>query len=179
MNNFNVNKFFYYDELSQEAQAQARINILVPEVAARQEKIAHWKMFISMAKTNQMRKQAGSQLKPDAVTIHTLINNRLHHKRFVNGSQAYYKIKQNKNDYLVNYIRSNLATFTDKGDYVYYIKNCVEVVSGGNVYFIDSTDQKQLAIQAYIDVNERGPKFHRHLYNTWHRIKHFMIVNSK
>lgn len=175
MNNFNVNKFFYYDELSQEAQAQARINVVVPEIAARQESIAHWKMFISMAKVNEFRKRTGSQLKADAVTIHTLINNRLHHKRFVNGSQAYYKIKQNKNDYLINYIRSNLAIFTDKGEYVYYIKDCVEVISEGKVYIVNNNEQKQLAIQAYIDVNERGPKFHRDLYNMHHKIKHFMI----
>lgn len=175
MNNFNVNKFFYYDELSQEAQAQARINVVVPEIAARQESIAHWKMFISLAKVNEMRKRAGSKLKPDAVTIHTLINDRLHHRRFVNGSQAYYKIKQNKNDYLIRFIRSNVTIFTDKGDYVYYIKNYVEIISEGKVHFIDNNEQKQLAIQAYIDVNDRGPAYHRWLYNMHHKIKHFMI----
>lgn len=175
MNNFNVREFFYYDELSQEAQEQARINIQVPELAARQEAIAHWKMFIAIAKTNEMRKRSGSTLNGDAVTIHTLINNRLHHKRFVNGSQAYYKIKENKADYLIRYIRSNLTIFTDKGDYVYYIKNCVEIISKGDVYFINDTEQKQLAIQAYIDVNDRGPAYHRWLYDMHHKIKHYMI----
>lgn len=160
MKNFNLEKFFYFDELSSEAQQQARINVMIPVQAAREEKISRWKMFIAMAKTNQAKKLAGWQLKPDAVTIHTLINNRLHHKRFINGSQAYYKVKKEGDNYLIPFIRSNRVCFTDKGDYVYYIKNCVEIISEGEIYYINSLYQKSLAEQAYIDINDRGPAYH-------------------
>lgn len=67
MNNFKVKQFFYFDELLSEAKEQAKINIMLPEMALRQEKIAHWKMVISMAKTNEARRRAGCKLKPDAV----------------------------------------------------------------------------------------------------------------
>ena len=39
MNNINVKQFFYYDELSDEAKAQARINVLVPEYEAKSRDI--------------------------------------------------------------------------------------------------------------------------------------------
>lgn len=176
MNNFNLEKFFYYDELDQAAQQQAKINIMLPEIAAREESIAHWKMFISIAKTNEAKKRAGWKVKPDEVTIHTLINNRLHHKRFVNGSQAYYKVKAQGDKYLIPYIRSNRTIFTDKGDYVYLGSNSqIEIISNGEVYHLNNNDEKQLARQAYIDVNARGPAYHDWLYRMHHRIKHFMI----
>lgn len=174
MNNFNLEKFFYYDELDQAAQQQAKINIMLPEIAAREESIAHWKMFISIAKTNEAKKRAGWKVKPDDVTIHTLINNRLHHKRFVNGSQAYYKVKAQGDKYLIPYIRSNRAIFTDKGDYVYYM-GTVAIISEGITYLICDPGPARLAKQAYIDVNDRGPAYHDWLYRMHHRIKHFMI----
>lgn len=180
MKTFNLEKFFYFDELSNEAKEQARINVMVPEIAARQEMITHWKMFISVAKVNHYKKLAGCTLKPDAVTIHTLINNRLHHNRFINVSQAYYKVKSQGDNYLLQYIRDNLTIFTDSGDYVFvdFETWSIVIVSEGVYYHLDSDEKKSLAMQSYIDVNYRGPAYHRKLYRMWHRVKHYMIVNN-
>jgi len=156
MNNFNVNKFFYYDELSQEAQAQARINVLVPEYEARSRDI----------------KKALSAWCEDS---NKAINDPYHIRKLFNGSAALRKVKQFGNDYLIRYIRDNRTIFTDNGDYVYYIKECVEVVTNGKRLKLNSDEVKQLAIEAYCDVNDRGPAYHRWLYNMHHKIKHFMI----
>jgi len=157
---FNVNKFFYYDELSTEAQAQARINILVPEYEARKREI---KEALSAWCTNSNK----------------AINDPYHIRRLFNGGAALRKVKQFGNDYLIRFIRDNRTIFTDKGDYVYYIKECVELVSQGSNIKLNSDNVKQLAIQAYIDVNHRGPDFHDNLYRTWHKIKFRMITNQE
>lgn len=156
MNNFNVNKFFYYDELSQEAQAQARINVLVPEYEAKARNIAQ---ALQTWKDNKNK----------------AINDPSHIRRLINGSAALRKVKAQGDKYLIPYIRQNVTIFTNNGEYVYYIKDCVEIVSKGKRYKLNGNDVKQLAIQAYIDVNDRGPAYHRWLYNMHHKIKHFMI----
>lgn len=156
----NITKFFYYDELSEEAKAQARINVLVPEYEARSRDI----------------KKALSAWCEDS---NKAINDPYHIRKLFNGSEALRKVKQFGNDYLIRYIRDNRTIFTDNGDYVYYIKECVEVVTQGKRLKLNSDEVKQLAIEAYCDVNDRGPNYHNNLYRTWHRIKHFMIVNNK
>lgn len=156
MNNFNVNKFFYYDELSQEAQAQARINVLVPEYEAKARNIAQ---ALQTWKDNKNK----------------AINDPSHIRRLINGSAALRKVKAQGDKYLIPYIRQNVTIFTNNGEYVYYIKDCVGIVSKGKRYKLNGNDVKQLAIQAYIDVNDRGPAYHRWLYNMHHKIKHFMI----
>lgn len=160
MNNINVKQFFYYDELSDEAKAQARINVLVPEYEAKSRDI---KKALSAWCENSNK----------------AINDPYHIRKLFNGSAALRKVKQFGNDYLIRYIRDNRTIFTDKGDYVYYIKECVEVVTHSKRLKLDSDEVKQLAITAYCDVNDRGPDYHNNLYRTWHRIKHFMIVNNK
>lgn len=156
----NITKFFYYDELSDEAKAQARINVLVPEYEARSRDI----------------KKALSAWCKDS---NKAINDPYHIRKLFNGGAALRKVKQFGNDYLIRYIRDNRTIFTDQGDYVYYIQECVEVVTQGKRFKLDNPDTKQLAIEAYNDVNIRGICYHDNLYRTWHRIKHFMIVNNK
>jgi len=156
----NITEFFYYDELSDEAKAQARINVLVPEYEARSRDI----------------KKALSAWCKDS---NKAINDPYHIRKLFNGSAALRKVKQFGNDYLIRYIRDNRTIFTDQGDYVYYIQDCVEVVTQGKRFKLDNPATKQLAIEAYNDVNIRGIGYHDNLYRTWHRIKHFMIVNNK
>ncbi len=156
----NITEFFYYDELSDEAKAQARINVLVPEYEARSRDI----------------KKALSAWCKDS---NKAINDPYHIRKLFNGSAALRKVKQFGNDYLIRYIRDNRTIFTDQGDYVYYIQECVEVVTQGKRFKLDNPATKQLAIEAYNDVNIRGIGYHDNLYRTWHRIKHFMIVNNK
>lgn len=156
----NVKKFFYYDELSDEAKAQARINVLIPEYEARSREI---KKALSAWCDNSNK----------------AINDPDHIRKLFNGSAALIKVKQFGDDYLIRYIRDNRTIFTDQGDYVYYIKECVEVITQSKRLKLDSDEVKQLAKDAYCEVNDRGPDYHNNLYRTWHRIKHFMIVNNK
>lgn len=159
MNNINVKQFFYYDELSDEAKAQARINVLVPEYEAKSRDI---KKALSTWCENSNK----------------AINDPYHIKRLINGSAALRKVKQFGDDYLIRYIRDNRTIFTDSGDYVYYM-GTIAIISDGVTHLICDPDAARLAKQAYIDVNDRGPAYHNNLYRTWHRIKHFMIVNNK
>lgn len=143
----NVEKFFYYDELSDVAKAQARINVLVPEYEAKSREIKK-----ALADWNKNKNKA--------------INDPCHIKRLHNGTAALRKVKQFGDDYLLRFIRDNRTIFTDGGDYVYYIKECVEVVTHGKRLKLDSDEVKQLARDAYCDVNDRGPAYHNNLYRT-------------
>lgn len=180
MKTFNLEKFFYFDELSSEAKQQARINVMVPEETAREESFSWWRLALSMAKLNSLKQKRGLPLPKDAFTIHTLINNRLHHKRLINGSQAYYKVKAQGDKYLLSYIRDNCTIFTDKGEYVFYDWDTMSIVivSQGDYYHLDSDEKKSLAKQSYIAINARGPAYHDSLYRMWHRVKHYMIINN-
>lgn len=156
MNNFNVKQFFYFDELSSEAKQQARINVMIPEIEAHKNRLA---IAAEVWKANP----------------HKAINDPMHIKCLINVSEALRKVKLQGDKYLLAYIRQNCTIFTDKGDYVYYVTRCCEIVSQGKHYKLDSDEVKQLAIQAYIDVNARGPAYHRELYRMWDHVKHFMI----
>lgn len=160
MNNFNVKQFYYFDELSREAKEQARINVMIPEIEGHKNRLA---IAAETWKANP----------------HKAINDPMHIRRLINGSEALRKVKAQGDKYLLSYIRQNLTIFTDKGEYIYYITRHCEIVSQGKRFKLDSDDVKQLAIQAYIDVNDRGPAYHRELYRMWHRVKHFMIVNNE
>lgn len=155
MNNFNLEKFFYYDELDQAAQQQAKINVMIPEIEGHKGRLAE---AAETWKTNK----------------HKAINDPMHIKRLINGSTALRKVKQQGDDYLIPFIRQNLTIFTDKGDYVYYM-GTVAIISEGITYLICDPGPARLAKQAYIDVNDRGPTYHDWLYRMHHRIKHFMI----
>lgn len=156
MNDINVNRFFYYDELSSEAKEQARQNVLLPEYEERERNIKKaYREYL--ANPNEA------------------INDPYHIRRLINGGEALRKVKQYGNDYLIRFIRSNHTIFTDKGDYVYYSSGCVEVITECNRLRLDNDEVKQLANKAYCEVNDRGPSYHDNLYRTWHRIKHLMI----
>lgn len=139
-----LSKLFYYDELSPEAQEQAKINVMIPEFEAKSKNIgkAYWQYMDNPNKA---------------------INDPNHIKRLINGSQAIYKARAMGDKYLLPYLRQNCTIFTACGAYVYYLGR-VSVVAGGVTTLICDPEESRIATRAYIDVNERGPTYHDRLY---------------
>lgn len=170
-----LEKFYYYDELSGEAQKAARKNIVVPEVVAHRARIGNILHFVNRCKLARVKRNQEAAT-PGAGSIHTLINDRNHIKRLINGSQALYKIRSQGDDYLIRYIRDNRTIFTAEGDYVYLdCETCMIALVTNEMFYHLNAEQNQVARQPYIDVNQRGPAYHAWLYRMHHRIKHFMI----
>lgn len=144
----------YYDELTPAAQAEARRNIAASEKAGHSRNVA--KAFRAYAE--------------DA---NKAINDPLHIKRVINGGQAWRKIRQEGDAYLIRFIRSNRVTFTECGAYVSYV-TAFTLIKEGREYIPTDDEQKALRMP-YIDVNARGPDYHNWLYKMHHKIKHFMI----
>lgn len=140
----NLSKLFYFDELSPKAQEQAKINVMIPEFEAKTKRID----------------EAYQQY---SANPNKAVNDPYHIQRLINGSKAIYKARAMGDKYLLPYLRQNCTIFTECGAYVYYI-GCVCVVAGGVTTLICDPDQNRLAVRAYIDVNERGPDYHKELY---------------
>lgn len=139
-----LSKLFYYDELSPEAQEQAKINVMIPEFEAKTKRIEEaYQSF--RANPNKA------------------INDPKHIKRLINGSQAIYKARLMGDKYLLSYIRQNCTIFTECGAYVYYLGS-VAVVSGGVTTLVCDPDKSKIATQAYTEVNRRGRAYHCRLY---------------
>lgn len=140
----NLSKLFYYDELSPVAKEQAKINVMVPEVEAKACNIekAYWQYRANPNKA---------------------INDAMHIKRLTNGAKAFYKVRAMGDNYLIPFIQQNKTIFTECGAYVYYLVD-FGVVSGGKRVILDAEQQKEIR-QPYLDVNDRGPAYHRELYN--------------
>lgn len=170
-----VSAFYYYDELTPAAQAAARRNIMIPEQDAHDEKIAALSYFVSRCKLARLKRKAGHPT-PGAESIHTVINDRMHIRRIINGSAALYKARDQGESYIIPYIRSNRTIFTINGDYVYLDcqTSMIAMITNGNHYHLNQ-EYHQIARQPYIDVNERGTAYHDWLYRMHHRIKFFMI----
>jgi hypothetical protein len=140
----NLSKLFYFDELTPAAQEQARINVMIPE-------------FEAKAKNIEKARQAYRDNPNKAI-------NDLHHiKRLINGSQAIYKARAMGDKYMLPYLRQNCTIFTECGAYVYYL-GCITAISEGASIEIWGPEESKTAIQAYIDVNARGPAYHSRLY---------------
>lgn len=170
-----LKKFYYYDELSREAQAAARKNIVVPEVAAHDENICRLQLFVSRCKLARLKRNHG-KAKPGHESIHELINDRDHIKRVINGSAALTKIRCEGDPYLIRFIRANKAIFTVSGDYVFLdCETCMIALVTNESFYHLNHEQNQVARQPYIDVNERGPAYHDQLYRMHDKIKRLMI----
>lgn len=111
MNDINVNRFFYYDELSQESQAMARQNVCASVEIHKNRSIA--KGFYKWKKNPNLA-----------------INDPMHIKRLINGLTAWVNIRNKGNNYLIPYIRSNRICFTDCGSYVAYFKDFIIYQNG-------------------------------------------------
>lgn len=170
-----LQKFYYYDELSSEAQAAARKNIVIPEVAAHEEHIARLQFFVSRCKLARLKRKHGHAT-PGSESIHELINDRNHIKRLINGSGALHKIRSQGDRYLLPYIRQNRTIFTVNGDYVFLdCETCMIALVTNETFYHLNEEQNQVARQPYIEVNQRGPAYHDQLYKMHDKIKRLMI----
>lgn len=167
----NLTNLKYYDELTPAAQAEARINILVPEQLARDERLALWRYHLAQATVNRLKVKKGYTAQ--GTTIHTFINDTKRVKRFLNGQRALQKVKQQGDAYLIRFIRDNRTIFTECGAYVAYYKD-FSLIKNGQPYYLSDDQQKALR-QPYIDVNARGIAYHDWLYRMHHKIKFFMV----
>lgn len=170
-----LQKFYYYDELSSEAKAAARKNIVIPEVAAHQEHIARLQFFVSRCKLARLKRKHGHAT-PGAESIHELINDRNHIKRLINGSGALTKIRRQGDQYLIPFIRANKTIYTVNGDYVFLdCETCMIALVTNETFYHLNEQQNQVARQPYVDVNKRGPAYHDQLYRMHDKIKRLMI----
>lgn len=161
-----LSKFYYFDELSEAAQEAAKKNILIPELDAHWERLIALSYFVDRCKLARLKRKAGHAT-PGSESIHTLINDRNHIKRLINGAQALYKIRAQGDRYLIPFIRANLTIFTVDGDYVYLDCQTSSVALITNEkHFHLNQEYHQVARQPYIDVNERGPAYHDRLYRS-------------
>lgn len=94
-------RMFYYDELSDQAKAAARANVVIPEVEA---------LIRNVGNARQAWKE----------NIHRAINDPYHVRRIYNGQMALYKIRHQGEEYLIPYIRQNCTIYLADGSYVYY-----------------------------------------------------------
>ena len=150
----NLSKLFYYDELTPAAQAEARRNVAA-SVSCHHGRYIARSWFKFKADPNKA------------------INDPLHIRRVINNGEAWRKIRQEGDAYLIRFIRSNRVIFTSCGAYVAHV-SAFTMFSCGQEYIPPPVQQVALK-QPYIDVNARGPAFHDWLYRMHHKIKFFMI----
>lgn len=150
----NLTNLKYYDELTPDAQAEARRNVTASEAIANSRNIS--KAYVTYI-----------------VNPNKAINDPLHIRHLFNCQAASQKIRKMGDVYLIPFIRSNRIVFTDCGGYVYYLKHFV-IIKGCREYIPTSDEQKLLRIP-YIDINDRGPTYYAWLYGMHHKVKHFMI----
>lgn len=161
----------YYDELTPEAQAQARMNILVPVKINLASLKAEAKYSVSVARLNRLRAAKGHPVQ--GVTINSLVNDPYHISQFFYSENVLRKVERLGDAYLLPYIRENRCIFTPCGAYVVYT-GIFELIHDGKIYIPTPEEQKALR-EPYIVVNERGPAFHDWLYRMHHKIKFYMI----
>lgn len=87
---------FYYDELSDQAKAAARANVVIPEVEA-------------------LIRNVGNARNAWKENIHRAINDPYHVRRIYNGQMALYKIRHQGDAYLIPYIRQNCTIYLADG----------------------------------------------------------------
>lgn len=150
----NLTDLKYYDELTPAAQAEARRNIAASVQAGNSRNIA-------------------KALRAYVQDANRAINDPLHIKRVINGGEAWRKIRQEGDAYLIRFIRSNRVIFTPCGAYVAYVERFTMFKAGRE--YIPTDDEQKALRTPYIDVNGRGPAFHDWLYRMHHKIKFFMI----
>lgn len=150
----NLSELYYYDELTQSAQAEARRNVAASVETYHGRSIG--KAFFKF------------QRDP-----HKAINDPLHIKRIINGGESWRKIRREGDSYLTRFIRSNRVIFTECGAYVAYVSSFTMFIDG--LEYIPTATQQKALRGPYIDVNGRGPDYHDWLYKMHHKIKHFMI----
>lgn len=150
----NLTDLKYYDELTPAAQAEARRNVAASVQTYHGRAIG--KAFFKY------------QRDP-----HGAINDPLHIRRIINGGEAWRKIRQEGDAYLIRFIRSNRVIFTPCGAYVAYVDSFTMFIDG--LEYIPTAEQQKALRMPYIDVNGRGPAFHDWLYRMHHKIKFFMI----
>lgn len=150
----NLTDLKYYDELTPAAQAEARRNVAASVQTYHGRNIG--KAFFKF------------QRDP-----HGAINDPLHIRRIINGGEAWRKIRQEGDAYLIRFIRSNKVIFTECGAYVAYVSSFTVFIDG--LEYIPTAEQQKALRTPYIDVNGRGPAFHDWLYRMHHKIKFFMI----
>lgn len=144
----------YYDELPPSAQAQARRNVAASVQTYHGRNIG--KAFFKF------------QCDPNRA-----INDPLHIRRIINGGEAWRKIRQEGDSYLIRFIRSNRVIFTECGAYVAHVTSFTMFIDGRE--YIPTPNEQKALRTPYIDVNGRGPAFHDWLYRMHHKIKFFMI----
>lgn len=134
----NLTDLKYYDELTTAAQAEARRNIAASVQAGNSQNIAN-------------------ALRAYVQDANRAINDPLHVRRIINGGEAWRKIRQEGDAYLIRFIRSNRVIFTPCGAYVAYVGRFTMFKEGRE--YIPTDDEQKALRTPYIDVNGRGPGF--------------------
>ncbi len=151
-------RMFYYDELSDQAKAAARANVVIPEVEA---------LIRNVGNARQAWKE----------NIHRAINDPYHVRRIYNGQMALYKIRHQGEAYLIPYIRQNCTIYLADGSYVYYDCNKKRIAIVNSGYHGLLPDDLQVAARdEYVRVNDRGPAYFRKLYSDIAKAKRSGLV---